>query len=429
MLQFDASATLAKLLTPSFGIPEQELTALRTGMKRYVEEWLAERERGEHAWSMDPYDRRMATRVQEAALRLKARKPRTIVWLGIGGSSLGPKVLQEALAGPEDPELLIIDTIDPAILEELCRETDWRTTSVIVASKSGETLEPMSAFALVWEQLTLAHRGKAAEHVLALTDPEHGTLHDFCLDHGISMLPIPPAVGGRFSIFSPIGLLPLALMDRDVAKFTKGARAMDDLCQRTALADNPAALLAATQYLLDTKRGYRLRVIMPYGQRLAGIARWNQQLVAESLGKTELQNPIPIAAVGTQDQHSLLQQWMAGPRLAWHLFIRELEKPRVYVPHDVVANFSYLAGKTFGQLLDACYEGTAGALTSAKRPHATISIQRLDEEHLAQIFFLLMTEVALLGKLYRIPVYGQPAVEVGKEITKGLLARGREEEK
>src|SRR6185436_15490065 len=96
---------------------------------------------------------------------------------------------------------------------------------------------------------------------------------------------------------------------------------------------------------------------------------------------------------GTQDQHSLLQQWMAGPRKAWHIFIRETEKPEVLVPKDIPSEFAHIAGKSFGQLLDACYEGTSRALSSAKRPHATITLSRIDAYHLGQLFFLLLTEV------------------------------------
>ena len=104
---------------------------------------------------------------------------------------------------------------------------------------------------------------------------------------------------------------------------------MDEICKNVTSTDNPAALLASVQYLLDTKRDCRVRVIMPYVQKLESFARWNQQLIAESLGKNETSNPIPLAAIGTQDQHSLLQQWMAGPRKQWHIFVREMEKPEV----------------------------------------------------------------------------------------------------
>lgn len=421
MLRIDAAGTLAKAITAAKGIPDQDLTGLYTGMRRYIEDFLKERQKGEHAWSMNPYDKHVAQQVKEVAARAKADKIRTVVWVGIGGSGLGPKVIQEVFEGPDTLEFLLLDTIDPAILELYMGIIDWKQTMVVVASKSGDTLEPMSVFFLCWAQLKKAKGDKAADRVIALTDPDRGTLRSFCLEHGISMLPIPAAVGGRFSVFTAIGLLPLALLDADVDQFMRGAKDIDTVCQNTSIDDNPAALLASVQFLLDTKRGYAIRVIMPYSQRLESVARWNQQLIAESLGKSELMNPIPLSAIGTQDQHSLLQQWMAGPRKMWHLFIREEQKPLVTVPDDVEPSYRYLIGKPFGELLDACYEGTRQALTSAKRPHATISLPVLDEYHLGQLFYLLLVEVVLLGKLYRIDPYGQPAVETGKQITKKLL--------
>src|SRR3989338_1651114 len=427
MLHLDIQAALAKAITPSMGIPDQELTAMRTSVKRYTEDWLKERTKGEHAWSMDPYDKQTIDRVKEVAMSVKAERIRTVVWIGIGGSGLGPKVIQEMFEGPDTVEFLVIDTIDPAMLATYMELIDWKSTLLIIASKSGDTLEPMSVFFLCYEKLKEARGEKVAERVIAITDPLKGNLRSYCLDHGIQMLPIPSAVGGRYSIFTPVGLLPMALLGGDIESFVRGAKEMDTLCQNLALDENPAALLASVQYILDTKRGYPVRVIMPYSQRLGQIARWNQQLIAESLGKKETANPIPLAAIGTQDQHSLLQQWMAGPRKQWHLFITEVEKPRVIVPENLEKQWKEIAGKTFGQLLDACYEGTSRALTSAKRPHVTISLGRLDEAHLGQLFFLLLAEVVFLGKLYRIDPYGQPAVEVGKQITKDILMRGRTE--
>ena len=198
---------------------------------------------------------------------------------------------------------------------------------------------------------------------------------------------------------------------------------MDEQCQNTNMKDNPAIRLAGVQFLLDTKKNYPLRVIMPYSHRVRSVASWDQQLIAESLGKTETHNPIPIAALGTVDQHSLLQQWMAGPRKYWHLFIREKTHEDLAVPDNAPDAFQHLRGKSFGTLLDDCAEGTCQALTQVKRPHATLSLTTIDEYHLGQLFYCLMTEVVLLGKLYRIDPYGQPAVEVGKNITKQMLSK------
>ncbi|TSC79125.1 MAG: glucose-6-phosphate isomerase [Candidatus Peregrinibacteria bacterium Gr01-1014_25] len=424
MLHLDISGCLAKLLTPTHGIPDQELTALRTAMRRYVADWLQERRDGGHGWAMTPYHKRVAADVQAVAARAKQENIQTVLWIGIGGSGLGPRVLQEALERPDTPQLIVIDTMDPTVLGMYLDTIDWRHALIVVVSKSGNTLETMSAFFLFWEKLRGAVKN-GQERVVAITDPSDGPLQRIATDEGFTTLSIPPDVGGRYSIFTPVGLLPVALLGGDVEAFLRGAKEMDELCQETVLEQNPAALLAAVQFLLDTKRDYPIRVIMPYTQRLASIARWNQQLIAESLGKNELRNPVPLAAIGTQDQHSLLQQWMAGPRTQWHLFIRELEKPRLLVPERLPPPFAHLAGKSFGQLLDACYEGTSRALLGVKRPTATIALTRLDEYHLGQLFFCLLAEVAFLGKLYRIDPYGQPAVEIGKTITHEILSRGR----
>lgn len=425
MLRLDIAGTLAKAITPSYGIPEQEITALRTSLRKYVEDWLRERENGAHDWAMDPYRKAAVERVEQVASRLKKSGVETVVWIGIGGSGLGPKVLQEACETPQTLEFIVLDSIDPATLQTLVSILDWKKTALVVVSKSGETLETMSTFFLLWEELQRVMKDRAAERVIGITDPKKGALRTFCIDEGIELLTISPGVGGRYSIFSPVGLLPLALLQADIRAFIRGAKEMDTCCQSTSLEENTAALLAVVQFLLDTHKGYPIRVMMPYAQRLTSFARWNQQLIAESLGKKEVKNPIPFAAIGTQDQHSLLQQWMAGPRLQWHLFLREEDKPRVYVPTSVPDSFSAIAGKTFGQLIDACEEGTSRALTSAKRPHATITLTRLDPFHLGQLFFLFLAEVVFLGKLYRIDPYGQPAVEIGKTITKDLLTHGR----
>jgi glucose-6-phosphate isomerase len=427
MLSLDVSPTLGKAITPSLGIPDQELIALRTSMKRYTEEWLQERKLGEHAWSMDPYDKKAIARVKSAAMRAKSEGIRTVVWVGIGGSGLGPRVMQEVFENVNTLEWITMDSIDPATIQTYMDLIDWTSTLLVIASKSGDTLEPMSLFFLCFQALKNAVQEKAPDRTIAVTDPETGFLRSFALEYGIPILPIPPKVGGRFSIFSPVGLLPLALLDADIDAFVRGAKEIDTRCQEMTLEENPAALLASVQFLLDTKRGYPLRVIMPYSTRLQSLGRWDQQLIAESLGKKETWNPIPFAAIGTQDQHSLLQQWIEGPRKSWHLFIREEEKPRVFVPEDVGPHFEYMAGKSFGQLLDACLEGTSGALTQVKRPHATVTLTRLDAEHLGSLFFFLLTEVIFLAKLYRIEPYGQPGVEIGKKITKEILSRGKRE--
>ncbi len=421
MLHVDITGTLARILTPTYGIADQDLMSLRTNIKRFIGDWMDEIKVGQHAWTQDLYNEVIIRNVQEIAKRVKKERIQTVVWIGIGGSGLGPKVMQETFESPQTVEFILVDTVDPATLALCMESVDWKQTLVVVVSKSGETLETMSAFFLFWEALKRARGSKAANRVIALTDPQQGFLRNFSLEQGIEILPIPAGVGGRYSIFTPVGLLALALLDADVEQFVQGAIDMDELCRNETLEDNPPALLAAAQFLLDTKKGYMIRVVMPYSHRLQSMARWNQQLIAESLGKSEVNNPIPLAALGSQDQHSLLQQWMAGPRKSWHLFIREIEKPRVFVPGALKEEWGFIAGKSFGELQDALFEGTSQGLTSVKRPFASISLTRLDEYHLGQLFYFFLVETVLLGKLYRIDPYGQPGVELSKRIARGIL--------
>ncbi|MCA9370688.1 MAG: hypothetical protein KC680_01870 [Candidatus Peregrinibacteria bacterium] len=422
MLQLDISSAMGKAITPNKGIPEQEFSSILTSLRRYIEDINKEAEQGEHEWMQDPKNESTIAKVKEIAEFARLEKLKTIVWVGIGGSGLGPKVIREVFETPDTAEFILLDTIDPAMLRLYDQIIDWKSALLVVVSKSGGTLEPMSVFFWCWQKIKAARGEKAGDYTVGITDPKKGALKSFCLEHGIRTLPIPAGVGGRYSIFTPVGLLPLALLGGDVDQFVRGAIDIGESCKNTVPDENPAAMLAGVQFLLDTKRDCKVRVIMPYSQRLESIARWNQQLIAESLGKVETSNPIPLAAIGTQDQHSLLQQWMAGPRKQWHIFIREIEKVQLNVPTDVEESFGYIAGTSFGELLDACYEGTSGALTQAKRPHITIGLQKLDEYHLGQLFYLFLVEVVLLGKLYRIDPYGQPAVEIGKKITKSILS-------
>ena len=428
MLSLDITNSLAKTITPSFGIPEHELSALQTTMKRYIEDWLSERKKGLHAWSMDPYDKKTIDAVKEAALAAKACRIRSVLWIGTGGAGLGPKALREVFEGPDTVEFHMLDSLDPAIFDLTMKLIDWKRTLIVIASKSGGTLEPMSLFFACFEKLKKVMKEKTSERVIAVTDANAGVLRSFCLKNNIRLLPITQGVGGRYSIFTPVGLLPVALLGGDLDSFIRGAREMDTVCQNTLIDENPAALLACVQFLLDTKKGYQIRVLMPYSQRLEQFAKWNQQLIGESLGKTETHNPIPVSAIGTQDQHSLLQQWMAGPRKFFHIFLREETKPLVQVPTEIEEQFSYIAGKSLGTLMDACLEGTALALAGAKRPSVTLTVSELNAKTLGALFFFFMTEAVLLGKLYRIDPYGQSAVEAGKKITKKILEEVNNEE-
>src|SRR3989338_6087421 len=154
MLHVDISGTLAKVLTPSYGIPDQEMLGISTSMRRVTGDWLRECESGMHSWTQDPFREEIVAEVEEVAARVKKERIQTVLWIGIGGNSLGPRVLQEAFERPDTVEFLIIDTIDPALLQTYLSILDWRHTLIVIASKSGDTLESLSAFFYFWEALT-----------------------------------------------------------------------------------------------------------------------------------------------------------------------------------------------------------------------------------------------------------------------------------
>jgi glucose-6-phosphate isomerase len=368
-----------------------------------------------------------------------------VVILGIGGSALGTIALQQALLRPHwneldgegrdyYPRLYVLDNVDPTTIGPLLERLDPRRTLFNVVSKSGSTAETMAQFMIVRERLrrALDDDGYRA-HLLFTTDPEKGVLRRIADAEGIATLPVPPAVGGRFSVLSAVGLLPAALVGIDIEALLAGAAAMDERCRSGRFHENPAALFAALQYLADTQQRAPIHVMMAYTDRLYGMADWFRQMWAESLGKKHDLNgaevtrgPTPVTALGATDQHSQVQLYMEGPfdKTVTFLTARErgvdLEIPPSYGDVD---ELGYLGGRTLGELLDAEQRATAAALTASGRMNMTIQLPRIDEFSLGQLFMLLQVATVYAGAFYGVDPLDQPGVEMGKQLTYGLMGR------
>jgi glucose-6-phosphate isomerase len=368
-----------------------------------------------------------------------------IVVLGIGGSALGTTALREALCPPNWneldseqrrglPRLYILDNIDPTTIAPLLERLDLRRTLFNVVSKSGTTAETMAQFLIIRERLAAAcGHEEARRNLVFTTDPTTGLLRRIATDEAIETLPIPPNVGGRFSVLSPVGLLPAALVGIDIAALLEGARTMDERCRGDKLEENPAGLFATLQFLADTERQAHCQVLMPYSDRLAAIADWFRQLWAESLGKRHdlngnevFRGPTPIRALGATDQHSQTQLYMEGPRdkTITFLTIRELDTdlpiPNLYPDADALA---YLGGHTLGQLLRAEENATARALAREGRMNMTIELPALTAHTLGQLLMLFQIATVYAGALYYIDPLDQPGVELGKQLTYALMGR------
>jgi glucose-6-phosphate isomerase len=364
-----------------------------------------------------------------------------IVLLGIGGSALGPIALRSALRSTrwnelDDerreyyPRLHVVENVDPSTLGSLLDRLDLGRTLVLVISKSGGTAETMAQYLIVRGRLETELGDQAAGHFVFITDPERGALRKIAQADGIPALAIPPNVGGRFSVLSPVGLLPAALTGVDIEALLAGAAEMKARCEAESLDENPAGVFAATHWIADTFLGLHTHVFMPYSDPLRDLALWFVQLWAESLGKIRPDGtsvgPTPLPALGATDQHSQVQLFMEGPRDKTVAFVNvasvssDIEIPAL---HADIPELAYLGGKSLFGLLEAERQATAAALAQRGRPNMTITLDSLDAHHLGGIMMLLEIATVFAGEWYGIDPMNQPGVELGKRFTYALMGR------
>ncbi len=306
-----------------------------------------------------------------------------------------------------------------------------KKTLFIVVSKSGTTPEILSQFLYFKKKLQDANL-PIAKHMVFVTDPEKGFLRDVADEEGVTTFAIPPNVGGRFSVQTPVGLLPAALIGINTKQFLAGMQDMRDLFLSTSFTKNMPFQLAAIQYLLG-KKGKSINVLMPYSQKLIRLADWYRQLLAESIGKAKDNNGktvnvglTPVNALGATDQHSQSQLYNEGPHDKLIMFIRveKLAKqtriPALY-PND--ERTAFLKGITFNQLIDTELQATADSYTKNKRPNLTIKIEKVDAYHLGQLMMLFEASTAFIGEFYQINAFNQPGVELAKKLTKQYLEK------
>jgi len=391
-----------------------------------------------------PYASTSAERVKEVADGF-GQWFEDVVVLGIGGSGLGATALKDSLLGPfwnerDDeerdhfPRLHVVDNPDPATFRQLLDRLEPARTLFNVVSKSGSTAETMAAYLVVRDWMEEAVGAEHARgHFLFTTDPESGALRQIADAEEIPSLPVPPNVGGRFSVLSPVGLLPAAVCGVDVDAVLRGARNMDERCRTDVLAENPAGILATLLHAADVELGRPIHVLMPYADGLRTTALWFQQLWAESLGKARSLSgeprptgPTPVASLGASDQHSLLQLLMEGPHDKVVLLVAVGERGQdVLIPrrHPEISSLAYLGGHTLGELLDTECRATAEALRRAERPNATLTLDGVREETMGQLFMLFEIATVYAGALYDVDPLDQPGVELGKRLTYGLMGR------
>lgn len=387
-------------------------------------------------------------RILTTARRLADEVDRLVV-LGIGGSYMGARALFEACCQPFHNELSRterggrpriyfdgnnVDNDATAGLLELLESSSFDSPeerwAIEVISKSGGTLETAAAFRIFQRALGKACGGDA-EQLARLIVPvtgETGRLRELSQALGCSdTFPIPDGIGGRFSIFTAVGLLPAATLGLDIVRLLEGAATMNRRFQDERLGSNPVLDYVAVCHLLEEQQGLTIRVMSTWGKGLEAVGLWYDQLLSESLGKQQ-RGATPLSVVNTRDLHSRGQQHQEGRRdkLITNIIVGQPRRDPVAIgrmQHDQ-DELNALADKTLPDVLQAAIAGTNQAYAEDGRPTADLRLPRLDEASLGQLFQMLMLATVVEGRLVGTNPYGQPGVEAYKKHMNSFL-RGK----
>ncbi len=435
-ISFDETNLLSKMAGEGHGVSRTEVERHRRQALDALAAFRKKSEGGLYGFPHLPFQDKIINAVRKWADTVRGSYD-TVCLVGIGGSALGAWALDCGLRGPhpvqgphnpQHPRLVVLDNVDPAFVESALASMNPRKTLVVVVAKSGGTAETVGTFLIVREWL-----GRRPGRVVAVTTEGKGDLFALAEKEGYKTFPIPENVGGRFSVLSPVGLVPAAAIGIDIRKLTRGAAAMTHTCWQEDMEGNLALRAALYHHLLWTTRGKPIQVAFPYSNRLWGTAFWFRQLWAESLGKARARDrrevhtgQTPVAALGTTDQHSQVQLYIEGPNdkvftfwtVGKHGAAGRIPKARVGLPA-----FDALGGQTLARLIDAEQRATAAAMTANGRPNCTFTLDKLDEEHLGAFLQMMEFETAFMGELLDINAFDQEGVELGKKYTYALMGR------
>ena len=413
-------------------LPAAEVDALATRVSELAAELAAGRGPGHQflGWLDLPttIDEALFQRLETAAAQAR-RDSEAVVVVGIGGSYLGARAVLDALGGAAGaPTIHFAGTgLCATGLRRVLQALDGRDFRVVMISKSGTTLEPAVSFRILRGMLQERYGTVgASSRITAITDEHRGALRELADTAGWDSWIIPDNVGGRFSVLTPVGLLPLAMAGVDVRGLVAGAVRMREACLSDDLRANPAHLYAATRYALYEK-GYRTEVQASFHSGLATLGEWWKQLYGESEGKGG-KGIFPASTVYTTDLHSLGQYVQDGRRdiLETFMVVRE-DSPEVTVPADPGGEggdgLDYLVGRRLDAINRKAYEGTRNAHVGGGVPCMSLEIERLDAAAVGGLLYMFEKGVAVSGRLLGVNPFDQPGVEAYKKEMFRLLGK------
>ncbi|SET29182.1 glucose-6-phosphate isomerase [[Clostridium] polysaccharolyticum] len=381
------------------------------------------------------YDKEEFSRIQAAAEKIKNDSD-VLVVIGIGGSYLGARAAIEFLRHSfynsvdksirKTPEIYYAgNSISSTYLAQLIETIGDRDFSVNVISKSGTTTEPAIAFR-VFKKLLIEKYGKeeAAKRIYATTDKAKGALKNLATEEGYETFVVPDDVGGRFSVLTAVGLLPIAVSGADISKLMEGAASMREYCLNTPFAENDAMLYAAIRNCLYAK-GKSIEILANYEPALHYVGEWWKQLYGESEGKDN-KGLFPAACDFTTDLHSMGQYIQEGRRSMFETVI-ELEKSTCEVILEKEAvdldGLNYLAGKSVDFINKSAMKGVLLAHTDGDVPNLVIKLPEQTEYYLGQLFYFFEFSCGVDGYILGINPFNQPGVESYKRNMFALLGK------
>ena len=368
------------------------------------------------------YDKDEFARIQKAAARIR-QDSQVLVVIGIGGSYLGARAVLEVF--PSDgPEICFVGcSLSPNELEAVIRKLDDRSWSINVISKSGGTTEPAVAFRVFRDLLVKQYGAKANERIYATTDKARGALKSVADANGWESFVVPDDVGGRFSVLSAVGLLPLAAAGVDIGQLMAGARdAMNAYDKRDM--SNPVWQYAAARNLLY-RQGKKIELFCTYEPSYSFIGEWLKQLFGESEGK-DGKGIFPASAQFTTDLHSLGQYIQDGER---HLFETVIYVDDtgcdIAIPYseDDGDNLNYLAGKPLSFVREMAFQGTLAAHKDGGAPSMVLRMDKMDVHALGELLYFFELSCGISGHLLGVNPFNQPGVDAYKKNMFALLGK------
>lgn len=426
------------------GVSKCEIEKLAASIAKANKAMVEKRAAGKMDWRDLPYNQEVVVKdILDYVNEMKDEIDAFVVF-GIGGSALGPLAVQQALNHPfynelsrekrgGYPKLYVLDNVDPERLVYFFQTVEPTRCLYNVVSKSGSTSETMSQFMIIQQMLEQKLGKEAAKRqIVCTTDAVSGNLITIAKAEGYRHFIIPPAVGGRFSELTPVGLLPAAFCGLDIKGLLVGAAEMDEACKNDDIFKNHAHMYALLHYIGMTK-GKNISVMMPYADSLKFISDWYAQLWAESLGKQyDLDGKVvnvgqtPVKALGVTDQHSQVQLYAEGPfdKIIVFLGVDEYREtitiPKTYAD---IPSLGFLGGVTHNELIKTEQAATEYAITKAGRMNMTLTLPKVTAHTIGQLLYFFEVATAYAGELLNIDAFDQPGVEEGKNATYAMFGR------